>query len=109
MNPRSGIGKLSAPQLKSIATAMKELPITQEESKKAWFIFIPKIFAEKNLKIFYLPFPSLEKLLAAKSFAKIPDPVDYFAGISFLKQRTDSNNFHQTTTKTQRRLANQLV
>lgn len=62
---------------------MRELPITREEARKAWFIDISKMFHEKNLKIFYLPFASLDKLVRTKTFTKIPDPNEYLVGVSF--------------------------
>lgn len=71
---------------------MQGLQASSEDVLKAWFIEIDKIFTEKNLKIFYLPFATLDKVLRTLSFKKLPDPKYYLVGISIIRGlgKTDS-------------------
>jgi len=73
---------------------LKNLKPKENEDEKAWFIEIDKVFQEKNLKIFYLPLISLKKLLISQQFSKLPDPKDYFIGLTYL-----SSNIKQHDTK----------
>lgn len=68
---------------------LKNLGSKPNECKKAWFIEIDKIFQEKNLKIFYLPVSALHKLIASKSYVKLPDPTEYMVGLSFMVSRQE--------------------
>ena len=76
------IEKLSKNYQKGIFSILKNLKIKKEEKRKIWFIEIDKIFKEKNLKIFYLPFENLEKLIHEKDFIKMPDPKKYLIGLT---------------------------
>lgn len=83
VNQSIGFSKLSMPRIKGMITVLKNLTPGVAEREKVWFIEIAKIFQEKNLKIFYLPLASLQKLLVTKQFNKLPDPMEYFVGITY--------------------------
>ena len=95
-----GLSKLSVKRIKSVATVLNNLTQSKEESKKVWFIEIDKVFQEKSLKIFYLPFASLEKLIAKGQYGKFPDPLLYFAGITLAR-----DNFVKPAPQVPRQLA----
>jgi len=84
VNQSASFGRLSLPKLRNTIKVLKNLGSRSTECRKAWFIEIDKIFAEKNLKIFYLPMSALQKLIASKAYAKLPDPSQYLVGLSFL-------------------------
>ena len=60
------------------------------EKEKAWFIEVNKLFEEKNLKIFYLPLSNLQKILTSQQYQKIPDPTEYFVGVTYLSETKNS-------------------
>ena len=82
--------KLSRNYQKGIFSILKNLKIKNSEKKKIWFIEIDKIFKEKNLKIFYLPFENLEKLIYNKDFLKMPDPKKYIIGLTHFYEKKEN-------------------
>ena len=92
VNQATSFGRLSLPKLRNTIKVLKNLGSRASERKKAWFIEIDKIFQEKNLKIFYLPLSTLHKLISAKTYAKLPDPVEFLVGLSFVLPGRDSRS-----------------
>ena len=86
VNQTSGFAKLSLNRIKGMIAVLKNLTPKTSEQEKVWFIEIDKIFQEKNLKIFYLPMASLHKLLVNQNFGKLPDPLHYFVGLTFIPE-----------------------
>lgn len=82
LNETSAFANISINQLKGVLSVIKNLKVKEEESQKSWFIETAKIFQEKSLRIFYMPFSTLEKIIKSKSFLKIPDPRFYLVGVS---------------------------
>ena len=101
VNQASGFAKLSVARIKGMVTVLKNLSPKASEKEKVWFIEIDKVFQEKNLKIFYLPLNSLKKLLATKQFGKLPDPLDYFVGITCLFSDNNPNTRKKIENKIQ--------
>ena len=83
VNQESSFTQISISQFKGVLSIIKNLKVKEDEDQKAWFIEIAKIFQEKNLRIFYMPFATLEKIMTSKSFAKVPDPKIFLVGVSF--------------------------
>ena len=82
LNESSSLANISINQLKGVLSVIKNLKVKEEEIQKSWFIETAKIFQEKSLRIFYMPFSTLEKIIKSKSFLKIPDPKFYLIGVS---------------------------
>ena len=82
VNSESGFSGISFPQAKGVLAILRGLALKEDEHQKAWFIEDGKIFQEKNLRIFYMPFASLERIVKSKNFAKMPDPLGFLAGIT---------------------------
>lgn len=82
INQEAAFSKISINQFKGVLSIVKGLKMKEDEDKKAWFIEISRIFQERNLRIFYMPFLTLEKIVKTRSFLKMPDPQTYLVGIS---------------------------
>jgi hypothetical protein len=82
LNSESGFSKISFPQIKGVLSILRGLVVKDDEHHKAWFIEVDKIFQEKNLRIFYMPFVSLEKIVKTRNFTKIPDPTLFLVGVT---------------------------
>lgn len=82
LNSESSFSKISLPQIKGVLSILRGLAVKDDEHHKAWFIEVDKIFQEKNLRIFYMPFVSLEKIVKTRNFTKIPDPTQFLVGIT---------------------------
>ena len=68
--------------MKNIAKILKELEIKEDEEKKVWFIDLSRLFKQKNLSIFYIPFTTFQKIIHNGQFQKIPDPTKYIIGLT---------------------------
>lgn len=74
VNVESGLQNLNVNQTKGIISVLAKLPVKREEKNKIWFISLTKIFEEKNLKMFYLPFQQIQTIVESNQYDKIPDP-----------------------------------
>ena len=83
INQQTSFAQMTPHSLKAVITVLQGLAIKENEESKTWFIEIKKVFTEKNLKILYLPFSSLKKIIFNSQFHRIPDPVDFLIGLSF--------------------------
>ena len=82
INPETIFPKLSLTEMRSVSKLLKELKIKENEEKKVWFIDLSRLFKEKNLSIFYIPFSTFQKIIHSGKFQKIPDPIKYIIGVT---------------------------
>lgn len=92
VNQSASFERLSLSKLRNTIKILKNVGSRSAESRKAWFIEIDKIFEEKNLKIFYLPVSALQKVIASRTYTKLPDPKKYLIGLSFLPPGHESRS-----------------
>lgn len=69
---------------------VRNLAIKESEEHKIWFLDIEKMFEDKKLKIMYLSFENLDKVMKSGQFQKIPDPADCLAGVTYRPPLKDS-------------------
>lgn len=95
INQQTTFDKLELKEVCRVSKVLKTLGLARNEEQKAWFIEIDKIFKEKNLKIFYIPFKTLLNIFSKGKFHKLPDPRNFLVGVTFKTQERKTRLFEQ--------------
>lgn len=61
---------------------MKNLEVKAGEDEKMFFIESSKVISEKNLKIFYISYKNVMRIVKENAWAKTPDPANCLIGFT---------------------------
>lgn len=63
---------------------MKNIQVKPGEEAKMFFIESGKVVSDRNLKIFYISYKNLSRIINEKAFTKFPDPSNCIIGFTMI-------------------------